>query len=263
MNEENFKKSHNSIFADLFYGFQLSTMQCLSCQNLDTTYTIFNFLIFPLEKTYNSLNQINDSNMNNNMCYNMINNMNSYYSNNMGSRGNYQSSPFNMPTVIIPRSRKLTLKKNDDDIKRKLKLEDCFKENESQENLCGPNQIYCNSCHKYSDARTKSGIYTAPNVLILILNRGRGNYFKCDLDFPHKLDISKFVGNQESPKIYNLIGVISHLGESSMEGHFIAYCKHFDDNWYLFNDGIVTTVNETDIYKGTPYILFYQNKDIK
>ena len=33
--------------------------------------------------------------------------------------------------------------------------------------------------------KTKNELYKAPNILILILNRGRGNYFKCDLDF-HK-----------------------------------------------------------------------------
>ena len=95
--------------------------------------------------------------------------------------------------------------------------------------------------------------------LILILNRGRGNSFECDVEFPHQLDISRYAKDPSSPKIYELIGVISHLGESSMEGHFIAFCKHFDFNWYFFNDGIVSQVSPNDIYKGTPYILFYQN----
>ena len=48
-----------------------------------------------------------------------------------------------------------------------------------------------------------------------------------------------------------------------MEGHFIAFCKHFDLNWYLFNDGVVTPVSKNDIFRGTPYILFYQNADLK
>ena len=114
----------------------------------------------------------------------------------------------------------------------------------------------------YSDALTKNEIFVAPNVLILIINRGRGNYFKCDLDFPKQLDISKYVNHPNSPKIYNLIGVISHLGESSMDGHFIAYCKHFDGNWYLFNDAKATPVNDDGMYKGIPYILFYQNSEL-
>ena len=141
-------------------------------------------------------------------------------------------------------------------------MEDCFKDYEKKELLSGNNTIYCNKCGNYSSATTYNKIYKAPNVLILIINRGKGNYFKCDLDFPHELDISRYIVNTTSPKNYNLIGVISHLGESSMEGHFIAYCKHFDGNWSLFNDGLVRGVSNNDIYKGTPYILFYQNKDI-
>ena len=83
------------------------------------------------------------------------------------------------------------------------------------------------------------------------------------MEFPHELDISKFTNNPSSPKNYELIGVISHLGESSMEGHFIAFCKHFNDTWHLFNDGFVNSVSQNDIYRGTPYILFYQNKDLQ
>jgi hypothetical protein len=56
MKKENFKKFHNSIFCDLFYGFLESTMICNSCNNINTTYNVVNNLILPIEKAYNSLN---------------------------------------------------------------------------------------------------------------------------------------------------------------------------------------------------------------
>ena len=320
-NEQNFKKVHNSIFSEIFYGFQKSIMKCLSCQHADETYNVFNFLIFPLEKIYNDLlNKKRNNNMNNNMMYNnMFNNMMPYnmmpnnmmynnmmynnmpnmynniysYNNNMNIFGNnmfnnnmnmfhnmfmYNNNPnnmninysnnynnfsaqkedlkkFNFPTTISNSGLHL----NDNNETPKLNLYDCFKENENEEILSGSNQIFCNNCRRTSDALTKNEMYKIPNVLILILNRGRGNVFKCDVDFPHQLDLSQFVKNPSSPNNFQLIGVISHLGESSMEGHFIAFCKHFDDNWYLFNDGLVTQVSPYDIKRGTPYILFYQN----
>ena len=34
-------------------------------------------------------------------------------------------------------------------------------------------------------------------------------------------------------------------------------------NWRLFNDGIVNQVSQNDIFRGTPYILFYQNINFK
>ena len=245
LKEENFKKIHNSIFADLFYGFQKSQIKCISCGFVDGNYSVFNFLIFPLEKIYNSLK---GDIRNNNYKY--------------GHRGNNNIyGQLSSPTYNI-NSNKLSLNNNNNE-QRKLTLDDCFKDFEKEELFFGNNQIHCNKCNKNSNAIMGNKIYKAPNVLILIINRGKGNYFKCDLDFPHQLNIGNYILNNNSPKIYNLIGVISHLGESSMEGHFIAYCKHFDNNWYLFNDGIVSGVNENDIYKGTPYILFYQNIDIK
>ena len=267
MKEQNFKKIHNSIFADLFYGFQKSTMKCLSCNYVDTTFTVINFLIFPLEKTYltkyNNINQKNNKYFYNN---NNFSNMSINFRNGMGDMNNQ----FNPKTSInvsnnifnINKNNKYKNYGNNEKTERKLDIFDCFKEYESIEELSGQNKIYCNHCNHFSNALTQNEIYKAPNVLILIINRGKGNYFECDLDFQMKLNISQFAKDPNSPKIYDLIGIISHLGESSMEGHFIAYCKHFDDNWYLFNDGIVKPVNNDDIHKGIPYILFYQNTEL-
>lgn len=57
--KENFKEYHNSIFGDLFYGFQKSDMICYDCRNCNSTYNVFNNLVLPIEKTYNSLNDEN------------------------------------------------------------------------------------------------------------------------------------------------------------------------------------------------------------
>ena len=116
-----------------------------------------------------------------------------------------------------------------------------------------------------SNAKGISKIYSSPYILILILNRGKGNQFDCDVDFRETLNIKKYVdadNRNNCPNEYELIGVISHLGESSMSGHFIADCKHFDGKWYCFNDSSVTPTYKYS-QKGTPYILFYQSNEIK
>jgi ubiquitin C-terminal hydrolase len=245
LEEENFKKSHNSIFSELFYGFQRSAMICQNCDNEEISFNVFNYVLFPLEKTYNSLNQNNVYSKN-------------YY--NFGANmGNYYNFNQNRGTTMVGMTRNFGLGGN----VKKLNLDNCFKCFESEELLTGENQIFCNKCRKMSDAKTINKIYKAPKVLIIILNRGKDNQFECDVDFPLQLDISNYIENlKESPKIYDLIGVISHLGESSMSGHFIAICKHFDDTWHLFNDAFVSNSSEADLKKGTSYILFYQCKDI-
>ena len=55
MEKENFKKYHNSIFSDIFYGFLKLDMICYDCRNYNSTY-IFYILILPIEKIYNFLN---------------------------------------------------------------------------------------------------------------------------------------------------------------------------------------------------------------
>ena len=284
MAPENFKKCHNSIFADIFYGFQKSVIKCESCGHESPNYSVMNFLIFHLEKTYNELNpQKNNTNINmNNM--NNINNMNMYNMNNMNNMNNMHNMNNNMnrfsnnynnfrinmgnqnlnPQTFQPmkRSRNNMNMNNMNNVKKekkKLTLAECFKHSRNAENLTGQNMIYCNACNRNSNAVMFDEIHQAPNVLIIILNRGKGNIFECDLDFPKQLNLSDYISNPSSPKFYELIGVISHFGESSMGGHFIAYCKHFDGCWYIFNDSTVRQINEDDDFKGIPYILFYKN----
>jgi ubiquitin C-terminal hydrolase len=223
MEKENFKKIHNSPFSDLFYGFQKITNTCTKCNKIDEGYNILNILPLPLEKLFNSLNQKNLEEIN--------------------MMSNNQIKPSDVTINMT----------------RKLKLETCFRENQKEELLNGPNQMYCNGCNTSCDMKQKMEIYRAPKVLILILDRGRDNAFECDVNIPYKLDISDYVIDKEnSPKKFDLKGIISHFGESSIEGHFTAFCKHFDDTWRQYNDAIVRNINDEDIFQGTPYILFYQ-----
>ena len=63
---------------------------------------------------------------------------------------------------------------------------------------------------------------------------------------------------------YELICIISHLGDSSMSGHFIAICKNpVDKKWYKFNDAIVSESSyelvSDDNLNNIPYVLFYKS----
>ena len=141
-------------------------------------------------------------------------------------------------------------------------LDDCFEQSEEKEVLCGVNQIYCNYCNSSENAVTFNKLYNCPEVLTIILNRGKGLEFDVQFKFPIFINISKYVTDKNCNTNYELIGIITHLGESSMSGHFIAYCKSpNDNNWYCYNDAQVNkctkAVNEIDSF-GIPYVLFYQ-----
>ena len=141
-----------------------------------------------------------------------------------------------------------------------INLNECFEYYRNMELMTGDNQMYCNICKCCCDSLYGSLLYTAPNNLIINLNRGRGAVYECKVNFPETLDLSNFVSFKNSNTIYELYAVICHIGPSSMSGHFVAYCKNrMDKKWYLYNDAFVTLCqNSYDYQKGMSYILFYQ-----
>ena len=123
---------------------------------------------------------------------------------------------------------------------------DCFVYNQKFQAFTAQNQNYCNICKQLVNSIYTSKIYVSPNSLILILNRGKGNMFDVKLDFSETIDITDYVLRKETPKIiYNLYGVITHIGESGPNAHFVASCKSpVDFKWYRYNDAIVNPIND-------------------
>ena len=144
-------------------------------------------------------------------------------------------------------------------------LENCFEQFEEQELLYGPNQIYCTSCHRMSNRIAYSRLYNSPEVLTIILNRGKGLQFDVEFIFPLDLNINKYVLDKNCDTNYELIGVVIPIG-SEMSEHFIAFCKSpVNKKWYRYNDAVVTQCNNVmhEINSnGIPYILYYQRKNI-
>ena len=67
-------------------------------------------------------------------------------------------------------------------------------------------------------------------------------------------------------KLYNLVGVIIHIGENINSGHYIALIKY--DKWYKYDDDTVSSIsNPTDFLNNnknsTPYILLYEEVSLE
>ena len=155
---------------------------------------------------------------------------------------------------------------NQNNFVNRVSLQDCFIYNQKSEHFTGEIRNYCNKCKQLYDSIYTSKIFVSPNVLVLILNRGKGNIYNVKLDFPEILDITQFVLRKDMPKItYYLYGVITHIGQSGPNAHFVASCKSpIDHNWYRYNDAIVNPINDKqkEVFNfGTPYILFYQKNN--
>ena len=214
-----------SIISDTFFGFTETTNICLNCNN--------NF---------------NSKGLNNPICY------------------NYQI--FNcliFPLEEVKKMKNNSIQNNNYFFNQNnsVSIYECFYYNQKTDLFNGQNKNYCNICKQLYDSVYTSKIYSSPNNLILILNRGKDNIYNVKIEFDEIIDITQFVLLRDIPKmIYNLYGVITHIGQSGPNAHFIASCKSSIDNkWYKFNDAIVSSISNFQkevIELGTPYILFYQ-----
>ncbi len=153
--------------------------------------------------------------------------------------------------------------KDFDETKYTLDLEGCFIYNEKFEHFTGDNQMYCNICKSCQDSDYRTEIFSTPLILAIVLNRGKGNQdFQEPFQYSIDIDISNYLKNGQNGKYY-LIGMVVHLGESSLAGHFIAYCRmDRESDWYCYNDAFVSKCSDFDeiIKHGTPYILFYHHE---
>ena len=146
-------------------------------------------------------------------------------------------------------------------------LSDCFDYYQKVELMDGENQMYCNYCNSNSPSYYSTTLYSSPQIFILILNRGRGNIYNVKLNFSEIINIGNYVKMKMNTNlIYHLYAIVTHIGPSSMSGHFIAFCKSpIDGKWYKFNDAIVDYVgdfNNNVSNFGTPYILFYERQTL-
>ena len=139
-------------------------------------------------------------------------------------------------------------------------LYECFEYYGKIDFMTGDNQMHCNICNTLCNAFYSTILYSAPNNLIINLNRGKGAVYECKVNFPEQLNLFNFVTYKNGITVFELYAVICHLGPSSMSGHFVAYCRNrIDNKWYLFNDGLVSLCNRNYQYQdGMPYILFYR-----
>ena len=132
-------------------------------------------------------------------------------------------------------------------------LEDCFKYNQKKEEI-----DICSYCNEF-DSKQTSNIYIAPDILILILDRGNEILSNVVLEFEETIDITQFVVIKEKDKIaYNLYAVLTHTDQN----HFFAFCKSpVNKKWYKFDDdkvNLIRNYKKTVINCFNPDILFYQ-----
>ena len=127
----------------------------------------------------------------------------------------------------------------------------------------GHNNIYdcfddfCSIEKITSDSYRQVKFYSFPRIFVIQLKRdifGKKNIQ--NIKFPHRLDMGKYyIGIVD--KKFELISICNHYGNNSF-GHYTAYTKNFNGNWYEFNDNNVYSANPDNVISNNAYILFYR-----
>ena len=220
---QDFMSKNQSIISDLFYAINCNVTECYNCHVKIYNYQTYFFIIFPLEEVRKYKMQL------------IMNNQYNFYNN------NFNNNNFNNNEVNIY---------------------DCFDYDKKITFMSGDNAMYCNFCKQYSNCGMYTYLVTGPEILILLLNRGQGIQFNVKIYFVEELNLFNYIEFNNTGFKYKLTGVITHIGESSMSGHFIAYCRDPITNlWYKYNDAIVNEVQNFQVEVinfAMPYLLFYQ-----
>lgn len=106
-------------------------------------------------------------------------------------------------------------------------------------------------------------LWKTPSQLVVFFKRfdnfGRKN--NKNIQFPIKnLNLEKYVmGYDQDDSKYDLYAISNHIGGTS-GGHYYAYVKNSDQNWYKYNDKYVSSLSEDDLITPEAYCLFYKKK---
>ena len=143
-----------------------------------------------------------------------------------------------------------------------IDIYDCFEFYQKIHLFKGENQIFCDSCQKMAYFKFKANLHNTPEVLIIVLDRELDIQSKIKIKFDFQLNLMNYIEDKNSGCLYELISVITKIGESGTSYHFIATCKSPKDNlWYQYNDDLVfpvTNFNQEVFDFEKPYILFYK-----
>lgn len=106
--------------------------------------------------------------------------------------------------------------------------------------------------------------WSLPEILIIYFKRWNSNSLRKINDlvrFPlDDLDLSKYVlGYDRKTYKYDLYAVSNHGGGTG-GGHYWAYARNADNNWYKYNDHTVSTLSVDKVVSPEAYCLFYRRK---
>lgn len=148
------------------------------------------------------------------------------------------------------------------DDKKEINIYDCFDLYVKGEVLQNDNAWFNETLGEKQDVIKKITFWNFPTILAIDLKRFCNTDKKNQrlITFPiENLDLTKYaIGYKQNKFIYDLYGVANHSG-NVLGGHYTAYIKNANGKWYLFNDNVVSEIDDLNkIISQKAYCLFYR-----
>ena len=122
----------------------------------------------------------------------------------------------------------------------------------------------CQSCESATNAIKILELSTSPDIFVFQFKRFEvfsNSKNQTLIQFPITgLNISEHIleeSENSETAVYDLTGVIQHIGHSIKGGHYISLCKHSTGKWYKFDDDRVNEISDIEIVNHNAYILIY------
>jgi hypothetical protein len=156
-----------------------------------------------------------------------------------------------------------------------VELNWCLNNYFSPEVLCDSNQFYCGVCQHKCDAIRTVHLETLPPVLNLQLMRfvydaatQTKKKLHTMIEIPKVLEFQLMISSGTgfcTTVAYELSGIVSHFGESTHSGHYIAELRdECTGSWYRFNDNVVELMKHPPaLTSKAAYMVLYSRKDKK
>ncbi|KAK9845683.1 hypothetical protein WJX84_010743, partial [Apatococcus fuscideae] len=140
------------------------------------------------------------------------------------------------------------------DIEQNSSITSCLHKFSSTETLNAEDKFFCDACSGLQEAQKRFKIKVLPPILCLHLKRfkyieqyDRMRKLMYRVVFPFEIKLCNTVEDcPDADALYDLIGVVVHVGSGPNHGHYISYVRSHN-KWLLFDDENVEVMDEATV----------------
>ncbi|PHT96652.1 hypothetical protein BC332_34423 [Capsicum chinense] len=127
----------------------------------------------------------------------------------------------------------------------------------------------CERCKVQVSIEKQLMLYNVPFVAIFHLKRLQNDgsvvrKVEKHVSFPLELDLLLYTDNNQTNNEqikYDLYAVIVHVGSTSSSGHYYCFICAEPNEWYKFDDSMISRVHEDLVLAEKAYVMFYAKRD--